>query len=1121
MALLVLATVAFTSPHTAAAVGDACLPCHAVPGLAMAVGAESVPLYVDSAAYDATAHATVECTACHTNLADPHDTSGASADLRVYGSWARFSQKNTDVTVSRNFYTVPASACLACHTDDRFAAFALSEHATIKDLKFNADGSPRQEVIINGVHTNENFVAADCERCHIGNNCGTCHFRTSVLQKGGVPYPGLSVLDLWTDYSAGADSTKGTRTEWSLDRTSNTASHDFRGAADLTSSNEVCTACHIGYYQGDKSNSLIDTHGIGVRRHPQVQELALTHERGVHTGLQFCTDCHTELHDLYLTNTEAGGRLGGNTQCTDCHSGYPEQHTGGDVGHADVTCIACHDAELSEFAGGQGVMRDPGNDNKVVVKAIKHDVEENWPSHNVARTVKCAKCHVAGNEIGAAVLASVDGGYVGAVVCGVCHAAIKADWDKTGHANIYRYVGGQEPVSGIDTVLTRPDKSWLYPEDGLISGSGPLDWANIGYAVGGFWKVRWGVFDDVDNSSTGYVWSSTLSGSAGAQFNPWAADPTFDIAGVLADWDSYGNATGRKKYECAICHHTNGRMTNPERSCYAAPVGLTEPWTTTGLTPVDHGGFFGEWSLDTVQCEACHGPGEDHVNNHSAQGTLSVGTAEICAKCHSTSVNLGDTYKYCGGDADPRILVAGARLRSTDVTKPYIEHEGQYNEMVGCDSNGDGVIDASDSGAGVHRSLTCTSCHDPHKRAHKVTDDVAGALEIADNDQSAQARGAVASCETCHPGKKLAQPMAGVTCVDCHMAEATRSAVWDKSSTWGRWADDKTHIVKIDPSKTVANWVSAVNAFGKAVAPGYITVEYACGKCHDSTVEDLYSGTDLSVAAARDYARDIHRTKPYVLFGYKTSGLTVYVDAAASYCLSGSCSYSWDWGDGSAKGSGVFASHTYGSGATRTLSLSVRDTVEYSSGSKSVSVTVQAPDLPPTVAGTCTFDANTWTATVTDASSDDKNGGLPKQVTVLFGDASMLANDTTAPFGPFTHAYTKAGTFTITHKAIDSIGQSATDASCTASPAYFSISGTVKNKLGTAALAYAIVAVKKAGVTVKTAYTSKTGAFTAAALKPGTYTLAVTKSGYTFANPAATIVIGPSSAGTIINATAP
>ena len=360
-----------------------CFSCHANKKLVMMVGGESVPLYVDQAAYAAGKHAKAECIACHTgmSLTPPHNAK------RTYGSWARFSAKDTDTTRTRNYYVVDGRACLACHKDARFMK---SEHATIKDLKFEADGKPRVERKVKGTDgkeyvLNENFAGSenDCERCHIGTNCGTCHWKTHIKQKQVG-----NVLDLWTKYDKASDTAKGAMTEYSMDWTLNIASHEFNGKAELTKSNDVCTACHIGYYQGDKSVPALGIQGSGVRRHPQVQELQLSAKRGVHTTLQLCTDCHKELHDLDFKNTEQGARVGGKTQCINCHAEKALKAV-----HADVTCAACHDAEL-------GAQRD-AELNLVVPMAVKHKLMESWPSHNLSKEVRCEKCHFAGNKVGA------------------------------------------------------------------------------------------------------------------------------------------------------------------------------------------------------------------------------------------------------------------------------------------------------------------------------------------------------------------------------------------------------------------------------------------------------------------------------------------------------------------------------------------------------------------------------------------------------------------------------------------------------------------------------------------------------------------------------------------------
>ena len=71
-------------------------------------------------------------------------------------------------------------------------------------------------------------------------------------------------------------------------------------------------------------------------------------------------------------------------------------------------------------------------------------------------------------------------------------------------------------------------------------------------------------------------------------------------------------------------------------------------------------------------------------------------------------------------------------------------------------------------------------------------------------------------------------------------------------------------------------------------------------------------------------------------------------------------------------GSGDPTSHPYAAGGTKTITLTVKLASNGKKvGSSTRSLTLANPDLAPTAAATCTWDANTWQMTVVDASSDD------------------------------------------------------------------------------------------------------------------------------------------------------
>lgn len=355
---------------------DVCLGCHSNTALTMTVGTETVPLYVDQAAFAAGPHKAAECVACHTDVTSPTPPHGVT---RNYGGWARFSVKDDAAGASRNYTTAASAACAKCHTDASYQAFAQSDHSTLKDMRTNAAGEPRHEIKVTGSDgkeyaTDENWATNDCQRCHV--TCATCHWKSTITQAATG-----KIFDLWTDYSKDADAKKGKLSEFAMDWTVNVANHEFRTAKDLAGNNDVCHACHTGYYQGDKTVAAINVVGDGIRRHPQAEEMLLTNERGIHKTVAGCTDCHKQVH----TVSEGAA---GMPQCTDCHTDKAMS-----APHNNVTCVGCHADDLS-----RGVV-----EGKVTSIAVKHSLVEAWPSHNLVKQPECKTCHVEGNLVGAPV----------------------------------------------------------------------------------------------------------------------------------------------------------------------------------------------------------------------------------------------------------------------------------------------------------------------------------------------------------------------------------------------------------------------------------------------------------------------------------------------------------------------------------------------------------------------------------------------------------------------------------------------------------------------------------------------------------------------------------------------
>ncbi len=317
--------------------------------------------------------------------------------------------------------------------------------------------------------------------------------------------------------------------------------------------------------------------------------------------------------------------------------------------------------------------------------------------------------------------------YIGASECRLCHAAKYDEVFNTGHPyKLNKVVNGTPP--------TYPD---ITPGPPPLPANPPTGytWNDVSYVIGGFgWKARF-----IDND--GYI----VTGDA----VQWNLD--------TQEWVAYhsSDSAGTKPYDCGRCHTTGY---NPDTSLHQ-----------DGLP-----GMIGTWAEDGITCEACHGPGSQHILSPTENVLTIDRSSALCGECHYRS-------------ADHRILVSGGLIR----------HHEQYDEML----------------SAGHANLLCVQCHDPHKSAKY---DAANAI--------------IADCEDCHASVTVTH--AGPSnCVYCHMPFSVKSAISSDSLVHLR-GDIRSHIFKIGTDTTQAQFYEDG---GSTYSNGFNGLNFAClSFCHAS-----------------------------------------------------------------------------------------------------------------------------------------------------------------------------------------------------------------------------------------------------------------------------------------------
>ncbi|GAW93616.1 cytochrome c3 family protein [Calderihabitans maritimus] len=376
---------------------------------------------------------------------------------------------------------------------------------------------------------------------------------------------------------------------------------------------------------------------------------------------KFCAACHTD----YYTTTGYGGQFSEayRHKVDVYYSGWQTATNLVFEEEGIIMCTTCHLAHGVDQDYWLETLSDEGYDQN-------NPPEELVGSSNLKRKPNmavCVTCHGDSTsgyahedsvyDSANATYSQEGAEYVGTSQCVSCHQKQYEGWQKTLHSQM---------------VL---DNSGILPEAEANWSSGPgsdpynVSVSDVVYAIGSKWKQRYVIYSSGDYKILPVQW---LVGKS--DWEDYSAEENWD-------WN-----TETWEDTCIACHVTG----------YNAG---TESW-------VDNG----------IGCEACHGPGSNHVNtpshmNVTYPANLSISQqTDLCGSCHVRGQNLKysvreDVYGFKPGDS---LISVFDPYEPQGQTDPYFWPNGdsklnhqQYNDFVQSNHYQKGII-------------SCVSCHSSH-----------------------------------------------------------------------------------------------------------------------------------------------------------------------------------------------------------------------------------------------------------------------------------------------------------------------------------------------------------------------------------------------------------------------
>ena len=344
--------------------------------------------------------------------------------------------------------------------------------------------------------------------------------------------------------------------------------------------------------------------------------------------------------------------------------------------------------------------------------------------------------------------AVIQDGYVGAAACAECHAEETAAWKSSRHNAIFRpgaapaWKTSPPPAYSSEELVVAPlpDGGSLQVQKGGAVGTYSIDGVIGGERMesyvtrlqDGAWLLL-----PLSYQVEGRTFVSYSQGTCGVEL----------LYGIQeGNWQSFKRVWNHR---CIDCHTTAGS------------IGFDVGSQRYDTTYVDDG----------AACEACHGPGSDHVKAARAgdvtagamvnPGDLPAdGSVEICASCHALSLPFesrwGGNRPYRPGDDWSQAYLP--LLRTSE--------EGSFARLTHADHTpAAGVMEYQglvQSRCYLEGNARCTTCHNAHGGGDHLLKTAAGEGALCADCHAEE----VAAGEA-HTHHAAGRP--GSDCIDCHM----------------------------------------------------------------------------------------------------------------------------------------------------------------------------------------------------------------------------------------------------------------------------------------------------------------------------------------------------------------